>query len=203
MIKMKKIKERIDDYPTFHCFVASDFLDIADYETAKRYLSRLEKSRYIRRIMHGIYDKPFFSTVMNELSTPDPNEVIKALARNFGWSISPYGDTALNLMGLTTQVPSSYYFVSNGPYRKYIVNGQEINIKHCSNKELAGLSYKNAIIVQAIKAIGKNNITNEVYNRIRFRTTKEERNILLNEARSIPVWIYSVIKKICQEESYV
>lgn len=203
MTQMEKIKERIDSYSAFHCFVVSDFTDIVDYEIAKRYLSRLESKGYIRRIMHGVYDKPFISEVTKDSSSIDPKEAINALARNFGWNIAPYGDTALNMMGLTTQVPSSYSYVSSGPYREYSINGQKINLKHCANREIVGLSYKNAIIVQAIKAIGKNNITSEVYNRIRFRTTENERKVLLEESRNIPSWMYSVIKQICKEEKNV
>jgi hypothetical protein len=42
--------------------------------------------------------------LQQELS-PDFDQVAQAFARKFNWRIQPSGDTALNLLGLSTQVP--------------------------------------------------------------------------------------------------
>lgn len=38
----------------------------------------------------------------------------KAIARKYNWTIAPSGNTALNLLGLSTQVPSKWKYVSYG-----------------------------------------------------------------------------------------
>ena len=47
----------------------------------------------------------------------------KAIARNYNWTIAPTGDAALNLLGISTQVPSKWEYVSSGPYKEYNIEG--------------------------------------------------------------------------------
>jgi hypothetical protein len=49
--------------------------------------------------MRGIYDKPRYSNLLQENAVPNPEEVAKAIARNYNWTIAPTGDAALNLLG--------------------------------------------------------------------------------------------------------
>jgi hypothetical protein len=75
----------------------------------------LPASEYIRRVIRGVYDKPKYSTLLQEYSAPNPNEIADALARNYSWTIAPTGNTALNLLGLSTQVPANWSYISSGP----------------------------------------------------------------------------------------
>ena len=68
---MQQIKNRIDALPARSAFVASDFTDIADYQNAKKCLLRLEEGKFVRRVLRGVYDKPYFSGLLNEFSSPD------------------------------------------------------------------------------------------------------------------------------------
>ena len=87
-------------------FVPSDFKDIAERNAIKMALSRLCDEQIIRRVMRGIYECPEFSNLLQEFVAPAPDKIAQALARNYGWTIVPCGDTALNLLGLSTQVPN-------------------------------------------------------------------------------------------------
>lgn len=58
------------------------------------------------------------------------------------------------------------------------------------------MSLKTATVIQAIKSLGKENITNEVIQKIRENLTGKERTDLMNEPKSIPAWIYEVIREI-------
>ncbi len=100
------IRERIAGANEGTIFVNSDFSDIAETETVRRTLNRLVDEQKIRRLLNGIYEKPKYSILLQEFVAADPNEVAKALARNYHWSISPCGNTALNQLGLSTQVIS-------------------------------------------------------------------------------------------------
>jgi hypothetical protein len=48
--------------------------------------------------------------LLNEFVPPNPNKVAKAIADNFGWTIVPIGDNALNILGLSTQVVAVWEF---------------------------------------------------------------------------------------------
>ena len=101
---MQEIRARILAAEDGAVFVAPDFADIADTATIRQGLKRLYQSGIIRRIIRGIYEKPKYSKLLDEYVAADPDAVAKALARCYHWTIAPCGNTALNLLGLSTQV---------------------------------------------------------------------------------------------------
>ena len=101
-----KISEIISQTKPEGVFVASVFSHIAPINTVRQCLSRLEKSQQIVRIMRGVYYQPSYSELLQEYEAPSPHHVAMALARNFGWTIAPSGAAALNMLGLSTQVPT-------------------------------------------------------------------------------------------------
>lgn len=194
---MEQIKNRIDALPARSAFVASDFTDIADYQNAKKCLLRLEEEKFVRRVLRGVYDKPYFSGFLNEFSSPDLEEISRAIARNYSWKIAPTGVTSLNLLGLSTQVVSSYEYYSSGQYKNYEVGKMTIRFLHRSSKELLYLSYESALVVSAIKELGIG-IDDEAVAKIRHRLSERSRAVLLEESAHVTKWIYEVIKRICQ-----
>ena len=53
-------------------------------------------------------------------------------------------------------------------------------------------------MIQALKALGKENITDETIEKIQSHTTAVERRAMLKEAQYATAWIYEVIKRICR-----
>lgn len=195
------IKQKIDSLPYGSAFVVSDFTGICDYQTAKRSLARLVDSGAIRRVIRGVYDKPSYSKLLKEFASPDPNQVAVAIARNFNWNVVPAGNAALNMLGLSTQVPAKWEYCSSGPYRDYEIGNITLSFKHSSNKEIEGLSYDTALLVQAIKALGKDNISEDVITKLRERTDNLNRDTVLQEARYTTSWIFTVIKRLCEKDT--
>lgn len=128
---------------------------------------------------------------------PSPDKVAHALARNYGWTIVPSDDTALNTLGLSTQVPAIWTYVSNGPYKEYGFDKVMLQFKHTANKDLSKVSYKTALLIQAIKAIGKENFDEKPIRKIAKTFIDDEKVSILTEAKYTAAWIYSIIKKTC------
>lgn len=198
---MKQIEERITAAPTGSAFVTSDFLDIADTTAVNKALSRLTSSKKIRRIIRGIYDCPRFSQLLQEYEAPNIEQVAKAIARNFGWHIAPCGDAALNLLGLSTQVPAVWQYVSDGPYREYTIGNIQLKFKHTSNKDLTGQSDTTALITQALKALGKNGVDEKTIQKLRtqFQSTESIHDIV-HESQHGTAWILEVKQAIVSGE---
>lgn len=192
------IEKRINESSCGEVFIVSDFMDVAPYDTARKTLSRLCEDGLIKKITRGMYYKAKFSTLINEYVKPDMNLVANAFARNFGWTIVPSGETAVNLLGLSTQVVGRYNFISSGPYRSYNIDGIIISFSHRMEKEFNGLSYKSRLIIQSIKAIGSEQIDKYIGS-IRNKLSDEEKKTLLGETQRTTTWVYEVIKKICKE----
>lgn len=190
------IRKRILESEKGTIFVTSDFKDISERNAIKMSLSRLCNEGLIRRIARGIYEYPEYSEFLQQFVSPSPNKFAYAIARNFGWTIIPYGDTALNILGLSTQVPNIWSFVSDGPYKKYELNNIIIEFKHTTNKEITGLSYITALIIQALKALGKENISRSTLDRLEDRLTYDEKRLIISEAKYATSWIYEAMKLI-------
>lgn len=190
------LRERIGAAKDGSVFVASDFADIAENMKIGVSLSRLEDEGAIKRIMRGVYYKPEYSKLLGEYIAPAPDAVAHAIARNFGWTIVPCGDTALNLLGLSTQVPAVWSYVSDGMYKEYSYDNTTIKFKRTTNKEISKLSSKTALVIQALKTLGKEHIDDEIITKIKNKTTSAERRTMLTEAQYATAWIYEVIKTI-------
>lgn len=197
IIYLEKIKERITLSEKGSVFITSDFFDIADTNVVNKCLSRLEKDNVIRRVIRGVYEYPEYSEFLNEYVAPSPDKVAHALARNYGWTIVPCGDTALNMLGLSTQVPAVWSYVSDGTYKTYEYDKIVLQFKQTTNKEITGISYKTALVIQAIKSLGKENTDIKKIQKISKSLTEEEKRKVLTEAKHATAWIYETIKKIC------
>lgn len=195
---LKLIRDRINQSEIGTVYVAVDFVDISDKTNINAYLARLVEEGRIRRVLRGVYDKPEYNDFLGEYVAPSPDKVANALARNFGWTIVPCGDTALNLLGLSTQVPAEWVYVSDGTYKKYTYDNTTIEFKRTTNKEVSKLSYKTALTVQALKALGKEKIDDTVTNRLTKLLTTDEKKTMLEEAKAATSWIYEYIKLICR-----
>ena len=124
----KQIQNRIGTAPDGTIFIVSDFSDVADSETIRRNLNRLVQAGTLRRILKGVFEKPKFSKLLGEYVAADPDAVAKALARCYHWTIAPCGDTALNMLGLSTQVTAVWSYISDGPYKTYEWIRQRLNL---------------------------------------------------------------------------
>ena len=194
---LNKIEEHIKNSPKGSIFVTSDFSDIAPSDVANKALLRLEEKGLLRRVLFGIYEYPEFNDFIGEYVEPAPDKVAHALARKFGWTIVPCGDTALNMLGLSTQVPAIWLYVSDGTYKEYSYGNVKIKFKRTTNKEISKISYTTALVIQALKALGKNRITPSVIEKLKCVTTSGEKRKMFNEAKYATAWVYDAIKEIC------
>lgn len=192
------LSEKIKASPPGTVFIYSDFAEIANQATIRQSLSRLAKEGQIRRIKPGIFEKPAFSTLLQENLPPDPDQIAKAIARNFHWTITPCGEHSLNILGLSTQVPAVWTYLSDGPYKEYSLGNTTLTFKHRTNRELSKMSYITSITVQALKTLGKEHVTDETIQILSSRIKAEDKPVILREAVDSSEWIYSTIQKICR-----
>lgn len=195
---LDQIKNRINDFDSRKVFINNDFLDIAGNETVRRTLNQLVSENKIKRVINGFYYNPIYSELIGEYEAVSIHELALAIARKYNWNIAPYNSTALNLLGLSTQVPTHYKYISSGRYKEYKIGDTILEFKKVNPGEIANMSLKTATVIQAIKSLGKENINAQVMQKIRENLTQEERTDLMNESKSVPAWIYEVIREICE-----
>ena len=193
-----KIEEKIAKSQFGEVFVVSDFSDMGSQDSVNRVLLRLIDKKIINKVMRGVYYKPEYNDFLGENVAPSPNKVAEAIARNFGWTIVPCGDTALNILGLSTQVLAVWSYVSDGTYKEYSFDNVKICFKRTTNKDISKFSYKTALVIQSLKALGKDNITDNPIKKISGILSTDEKEIMIKEAKISTSWVYEYLKIICK-----
>ena len=197
---MQEVQERILAAEEGSIFITSDFADIADANTVRSALYRLVQNGVLRRILNGVFERPKYSKLLNEYVATDPDMVAKALARSYHWTIAPCGNTALNLLGLSTQVTAVWSYISDGPYKTYEWNNTKLEFKHRTNKEITGLSYMTALVIQSLKTLGPANVAPEIIETLSAKLSETDKAAMLKEAAESTDWVYDTIKQICRRE---
>jgi hypothetical protein len=196
-----KILTRVRRSGPGSAFTPKDFLDLAGYESAKKGLLRMANAGTLRRPLRGVYDFPAYSAVRQGPASPDPDAIARAIARAHGWTLVPTGVTALNLLGLSTQVPAQWEYFSDGPTKRYAWEGGRIHMKHRANKETTGLSPRTALLVHALKALGEDHVDDSALETLRARLTPQERARALRESRYVTIWVYEIIRRLAFGEA--
>ncbi|MBQ7314466.1 MAG: hypothetical protein IJW83_00445 [Clostridia bacterium] len=193
------IRNRIKKAQPGTVFVAVDFVDVSEKTNINAYLAVLAEEGTLLRALRGVYYKPQYNKLLKEYIAPDIDKVARAIARNYGWTIIPGEDAALNMLGLSTQVPAVYIYASDGPYKKYTVNNFTIEFKRTTQRDLVNLSFKTAVVIQALKALGKDRIAEDDIAQLRSVCTAEEKDKMITEAKTVTAWIYDYIRQICND----
>ena len=194
-----EIKKRIELSESGTVFLTSDFTDIATITTVRKCLGRQVEEKTIRRIMDGVYEKPVYSKLLKEYIPANPDEIAYAIARRFRWTLAPGGDVALNKLGLSTQGPVVWSYISDGPYRKFSWDNITLSFKHRANREISFMSETTTLVVEALKTLGKERIDDSIIQSLRNRLPEAEKKKMLEEATGVSEWIYAVIRKVCAE----
>ncbi len=194
-----KVLSRIYGKGRGWAFFQKDFSDLASRSSLDIALYRLVDKGTIRRVMRGLYDYPRFSDLLNGPLSPDPDQVARALARKFGWRIQPSGPAAMNIVGLSTQVPARITYLSDGPNKTYKLGKTTLAFETTALKESGFKLPESALVVQSLKSLGQNRTTNAVISKIRKWLKPELRHKVLKDTRSVSDWVYQAIKKICRE----
>lgn len=174
-------------------FTINDIIELGSYDNLRKTLERMTKSNVIRRLIRGVYDIPKYNKTFNMITPPSIDGIARALARSFNWDIYPTGNYALNVLGLSTQIPSKYVYISSGPYRKYDYEGTDIEFKHASLKETNSYSFNTNLIIQAFKELGKENINEVILKTVASKFSNIELEEICKEAKNTTIWIYENI----------
>ena len=189
MTEAEAIAKRIESFGAGRAFTAADFSDVAGRRNAANALGRLHAKGGIARAIRGVYYVPECSALMGTEVPASADEVVRAVARANKWIVAPSGDAALNALGLDTQVPAKLVYVSSGPYKRYEYGPYDIELRHRANRDLLDCSQVTCTIVQALKALGREN-------EVARNLTEGQVGAFLEESAGLTSWVADAAKKI-------
>src|SRR5215469_10585816 len=100
-------------------YFVADFALYGEAKAVQKALERLVKSQTLLRLARGIY---FYPKIDKELGLgilyPSWDDVATAIAKRDKARIVPTGLYALNRLGLSTQVPANFVYLTDGSPRR-------------------------------------------------------------------------------------
>lgn len=174
-------------------FFPEQFSDFAESTAIRKALQRLTEDGNIVRVAQGIYVIPKESLVGKVI--PGAEEVAAAIAKRDRARIVPTGVHALNILGLSTQVPMRVVYLTDGAARIVRVGKQTINFKRTTPKNLAAQGQISGLVIQALKTIGKSKVEESELKKIIAHLKKEKRENILHDSKLAPVWVAVIMKK--------
>ncbi len=194
-----KILSKIRGHRKGWIFSSHDFIgDFRRYEIDQT-LSSLAKAGDIRRILRGIYNYPDYSEILKRQVAPDLSEVAAALARKFNWNILPEGNTALNLLGLSTQVPAKYIYFSSGPSRTYDIDGQTLEFRKKSSRETAMRHRESMLVVHALKTLGEAHATPQLIAKLKTKYSVNQWRKIKSDTTTVTGWVFAIIRSMADD----
>lgn len=179
-------------------FVPTDFLDLGSREAIDIILYRLVQKGTIRRLARGIYDFPEEHSILGKLQ-PSPEKIAEALVGRDCTRIQPTGAYAANILGLSEQVPAKVVFLTDGPSRTIKIGATTILLRRTTPKNMAMAGRLSGLLVQALRELGKENVTEERLKHLKRILPADKRQELLKDIRLAPEWMHSIFRKLAEE----
>jgi len=174
-------------------FFIDDFASIGNKKTVGKALERLVNSGELHRVATGIYVRPEKDRVLG-IVLPGIEEIAEAIRKRDKARIVPTGSYALYKLGLTTQVPMNVVYYTDSTARKIKVVKQTITFKRASARNLSAIGDISKLVIQALKAIGKDKVTEEELDRLRELLKQEKPFHLQHDLKIAPEWIRKLLK---------
>ena len=176
-------------------FFIDSFQSLGSAEAVRKALERLVKKEELKRVTQGIYYRPEMNATIGPL-TPGMEAIAQAIALRDKARIVPASAYALNQLGLSTQVPLNLVYLTDGVARKVKIGKRSITFKKASPKNLAAIGKISSLVIQALKAIGKSQITEQEIKKVQELLQKEKPHHLQHDYILAPEWIRKIFQPI-------
>ena len=188
----KTLKSRIKALPDDSVLFRSDYPEYHS-EFVGSTLAELTESGVLFKMAQGIYVKPRKSRF--GLVFPSIEKIVQAIAMRDNAEVLPSGTTALNALGLSTQVPMNYSYLTSGSERTIKLANRQVVLKRGVPKNFCYKTRLIALLTQALRALKQENIGDSEIQIIRELIAKEtDKESLAKDVDAMPGWMKRIIK---------
>ena len=194
MTENRPLRKIIEETPPGNVIFRTDFPQY-NAEFVGNVLAKLVEENVVVKLAQGIYYRP----KMSRFGTIKPSviQIAESIAKRDNAKILPVGETVLNELGLSTQVPMTYTFLTNGSGRTINLGTQSMVFKRGVPRNFAYQTILMAYLVQALRALGKDNVGETELVQIRKLIRKEpKQDKLRQDLMLVPVWMRKILSPI-------
>lgn len=196
-----KILNKVKKCGRGRLYSASDFAAYGSAVSVAKALERLTRKGGLVRIARGLYCYPKIDRKFGlGIQYPTVNEIAEKVARQSEARVVPTGMHALNVLGLSAQVPMNYVFYTDGNSRTVnLFNGRKLRFKRVALKNLAYQNKTLMLAVFALKEIGRPQVTEEHIAQLKTIFARIPKSSILPDLRLVPAWIRKIIMSFYEE----
>lgn len=179
-------------------FSSADFTNLGEPKSVLKALERMANAGTIIRVARGIYCYPKIEKALGLGAIyPTFEEIAQYIAQRDKARIAPTGSYALNVLGLSTQVPANVVYLTDGSPRTITLkSGRGIKFVKTAPKNLAFRNKLAMLLTFALKEIGEGNVTKEQEQHIAKLLKNEEKESIEKDYSIMPNWIQLLISKL-------
>ncbi len=162
-------------------------------------LKRYKQAGVITSLARGLYYYPRTDPHLGWLE-PSSDQIARALAGRDAIRLQATGAYAANLLGLSDQVPTTVVYLTDGRSREVVVGNRRIILRRTSPRAMATAGRTSGLLIQALRHLGQDQVTEETVPRIRERLTHAERRQLEKDIPYAPAWIGQIMRGLSVDE---
>ena len=87
-------------------------------------------------------------------------------------------------------------YLTDGAARKVKIDNRTITFKKATPKNVAAVGEISRLAIQALRTIGKENVTEDEIKKIQQWLSKEKKNRLQHDLQFAPVWIRDIMQQV-------
>lgn len=179
-------------------FTPDNFKHLGSRDSIASALKRHKQSGLIRQLARGVYDYPKIDPELGTLE-PSAETIAKTLAGRDATRLQPSGAYAVNLLGLSTQVPMKIVYLTDGRSRTVQIGKRQIVLKNTTPRNMATANKISGLVIQALRYLGKENITQEEIATLKMRLSPADRKQLIADIRYAPEWVAEIFRELAKE----
>ena len=176
-------------------FSARDFSHVGPSTAIRKALERLTRGGELRRIRRGFYDRPRSHPILGR-TAPDPMDLIRVMMEKSGakWQVS--GAYAANLLHLSDQVPAKIVVLTDVAPRKVVLEKLVLDFRRASPRNLLGAGTPAGLVFQALRHLGKDNVSADVLARLHAELDQPTKDALKDLSPRAPAWMQPYLAQI-------
>jgi hypothetical protein len=192
----RRVRGKGDDW----AFTPSDFADLGDPRSLGMVLTRLLRKDLIIRIRRGIYGIPQQHPLLGRIG-PSASAITAAIVRRDALKLLPSGASAANELHLSTQVPAKTAYGIAGRSRVEATGGvSQVVFRRRSPKTMAMAGRASGWLCEALRNIGRANITAQRLSGLKSSLGSKQKRELLADLRYVPAWMRPFFQELARDE---
>ena len=195
-----RVQSKISSLSNGVVFASNSFRFVdANQNSVEKELSKLNADGVIKRFRKGIYYKPQKSSLFGDV-LPNPSAIAQAIAKLNDAHMVPDGSMALNMLGLSDQVPMKYIYLNDKLHKSEFVGNTEIVFKRINAKKLTASNKKAGLVLSAIEYLGRDAFSDtDLVKDFAMKLNTTDVKDLDKASKNYPLWVQTRVSEIIDE----